>query len=96
MANEDLLSSWNDGAARRALLDFVAAVTEEGPDFVPPEERVATFDNDGTLWCEKPIAIQGEFIVRRLGEMAEAQPELRQRQPWKRRTSATTAGSTMS
>ncbi|MGZ4213995.1 MAG: HAD family hydrolase [Actinomycetota bacterium] len=78
-----ILPSWNDGAARRAVVDFVTAVTEEGPDFVRPEERVATFDNDGTLWCEKPIAIQGDFIVRRLAEMAEADPSLRGRQPWK-------------
>ena len=48
-----------------------------------PEERVAVFDNDGTLWCEKPLPIQLDFILRRLHEMAEAQPELRERQPWK-------------
>jgi hypothetical protein len=80
---ENVLASWNDGAARRAVLDFVAAVTADGPDFVPPEERIATFDNDGTLWCEKPAPIQAFFLVRRLAEMAEAQPELRERQPWK-------------
>lgn len=50
---------------------------------VPVEERVAVFDNDGTLWCEKPLPIQGDFILRRLFEMAEADPELRDRQPWK-------------
>ncbi len=66
--DDDILPSWNDGAARRAVVDFVRAVTEDGPDFVPPEERVATFDNDGTLRCEKPIAIQAYFIVRRLGQ----------------------------
>jgi phosphoserine phosphatase len=50
---------------------------------VPLEERVAVFDNDGTLWCEKPMPIQLDFILRRLAEMAEAQPDLRERQPWK-------------
>jgi phosphoserine phosphatase len=50
---------------------------------VPAEERVAVFDNDGTLWCEKPMPIQADFILRRLFEMAEADPELRERQPWK-------------
>ena len=79
----DILPSWNDGAARRAVIDFVTAVTGEGLDFVPPEKRIATFDNDGTLWCEKPIAIQAYFIVRRLTEMADAEPRLREQQPWK-------------
>ena len=72
------LSSWRDGAARQAIADFVEAAAE-----LPPEERVAVFDNDGTLWCEKPMPIQLDFILRRLVEMAEAQPELRERQPWK-------------
>lgn len=72
------LSSWRDGAAKRAILEFV-----ERSAFVPAEERVAVFDNDGTLWCEKPMPIQLDFILRRLVEMAEGQPELRERQPWK-------------
>jgi phosphoserine phosphatase len=59
-------------------------VTGDGrPGHVPPAERVAVFDNDGTLWCEKPMPIQADFILRRLFEMAEADPELRERQPWK-------------
>ena len=78
MPNE--LTSWNDGAARQALLDFVERVVSEG---VPAEERIAVFDNDGTLWCEKPLPIQADFILRRLAEMAEADPDLRERQPWK-------------
>ena len=50
------LTSWNDGAAKSAIIDFVTKVTTaRGPDFVPPAERIATFDNDGTLWCEKPM-----------------------------------------
>ena len=59
---------------------FVERVSADG---VPPEERVAVFDNDGTLWCEKPLPIQADFILRRLHEMAEADPALRERQPWK-------------
>src|SRR5215216_37843 len=63
--------------------EFVARVTTDGsPDFVPPEERVAVFDNDGTLWCEKPMPIQLDFILRRLAVMAEEDPSLRGRQPW--------------
>ena len=59
------------------------SVSEEGPNFVSPDERIATFDNDGTLWCEKPMPIQLDFILRRLYAMAEAQPDLGERQPWK-------------
>ena len=78
-----MLSSWKDGKSKETIVDFVRSVTEEGPHFVPPSERIATFDNDGTLWCEKPMPIQLDFILRRLSAMAEAQPELRDRQPWK-------------
>src|SRR3954447_9906444 len=74
----DLLPGWRDGAAKRAILEFVQA-----SEVVPAEERVAVFDNDGTLWCEKPMPIQLDFILRRLVEMAEASPDLRDRQPWK-------------
>ena len=59
----------------------------------PPDERVAVFDNDGTLWCEKPMPIQLDFILRRLAEMAEADPSLRDRQPWKAASRRTTPGS---
>ena len=76
----EVLASWNAGAARRAVLEFVERAVAEG---VPVEERIAVFDNDGTLWCEKPMPIQGDFIVRRLVEMAQADPGLRARQPWK-------------
>jgi phosphoserine phosphatase len=75
-----VLASWNDGPARRAIVEFVERTVA---DAVPLEERVAVFDNDGTLWCEKPLPIQADFILRRLFEMAEADPELRGRQPWK-------------
>src|SRR5215210_105969 len=75
----ETLASWNDGAAKRAIVEFV----ERAVSAVPVEERIATFDNDGTLWCEKPLPIQADFILRRLYEMAEADPGLRERQPWK-------------
>ena len=65
------LAGWREGAAKQAIFDFVAR-TCEGADAVPVEERVAVFDNDGTLWCEKPMPIQLDFILRRLVEMAEA------------------------
>ena len=73
------LASWRDGPAKDAILDFVAQIA----DRVPPEDRVAVFDNDGTLWCEKPMPIQLDFILRRFVEMAEADPSLRERLPWK-------------
>jgi phosphoglycolate phosphatase-like HAD superfamily hydrolase len=79
----DPLPSWRPGAAKEAILGFVRSVGEPGDSFVPAPERVATFDNDGTLWCEKPLPIQADFILRRLYEMAEADPALRDRQPWK-------------
>jgi len=78
------LASWNDTAATKAIVEFVERVTNEGgPDYVPPAERVAVFDNDGTLWCEKPIQIEVGFILKRLAEMAAADVALQDRQPWK-------------
>ena len=61
-------------------MQFVEGTVAAG---VPGSERVAVFDNDGTLWCEKPMPIQADFIVRRLADMAQADPGLRDRQPWK-------------
>jgi phosphoserine phosphatase len=82
--NGGTLSSWNDTPTRQAIEQFVASVTTEGgPGYVPPEERTAVFDNDGTLWCEKPLPIQADFLLRRIGEMAQENPSLRDRQPWK-------------
>jgi phosphoserine phosphatase len=71
------LASWNDGAARTAILEFVDRVSEEGgADYVPPAERVAVLDNDGTLWCEKPTYFQALFVFARLGEAVASKPEL--------------------
>jgi haloacid dehalogenase-like hydrolase len=83
MAAEELLASWNDTASAAAIVDYVRRVTTDGPEYVPPVERIATFDNDGTLWCEKPVPIQLGFILKRLVELATADPSLQDRQPWK-------------
>jgi phosphoserine phosphatase len=72
------LDSWHDTPTRETVVAFV----ETAAQTVPPQERIAVFDNDGTLWCEKPMPIQADFILRRLHEMAEADPALRERQPW--------------
>ncbi|MCP3099454.1 haloacid dehalogenase-like hydrolase [Myxococcus sp. K15C18031901] len=78
------LPSWNDGDARRALLSFVAAVTAEGsPTFVRPEDRVAVFDNDGTLWAEQPMYVQARFAIDRVKALALHHPEWHGRQPFK-------------
>jgi len=78
------LQSWNNTPTRQAILDFVAAVTNESsPGYVPPAERIAVFDNDGTLWCEKPMYIQFDYLLRKLAAQAESDPSLRTKQPWK-------------
>src|SRR4051794_17779127 len=74
------LASWRDGATRQALIDFVAAVDAAQ---IPAEERIAVFDNDGTLWCEQPMPIQLDFILRRFVELATADESLRAQQPFK-------------
>jgi phosphoglycolate phosphatase-like HAD superfamily hydrolase len=73
------LTSWNPGPAKNAIVEFV----EQARQTLPIEERVAVFDNDGTLWCEKPMPIQLDFILRRLTAMATDDPALWRRQPWK-------------
>jgi phosphoglycolate phosphatase-like HAD superfamily hydrolase len=79
-----MLNTWNDGETKSAIVDFVQRVTTEGgSDYVEPASRVAVFDNDGTLWCEKPAYIQLDFLVRRLAEQAAADTALRGKQPYK-------------
>src|SRR5215211_1264318 len=83
-SQDDPLPSWNDGAAKQQILEFVRRVTDPGsPTFVPREERVATFDNDGTLWVEKPTYIQVYFIVERVKALAPQHPEWSTTQPFK-------------
>ena len=78
------LPSWNDGATKQAILNFVAAVTREGsPDFVPRAERIATFDNDGTLWVEHPMYTQLAFALDRVKALAPLHPEWKNAQPFK-------------
>jgi phosphoglycolate phosphatase-like HAD superfamily hydrolase len=83
-AQADPLPSWNDGATKKAIVDFVSRVTRQGgPDFVPPSERIATFDNDGTLWSEQPIYFQLAFALDRVKALAPKHPEWKQEQPFK-------------
>src|SRR5215218_6388324 len=79
----DMLESWNDGSTKSAITDFVGRVTEEGgPDYVEPAARVAVYDNDGTLWCEKPMPIQLDFTIRKLAELARDHPSPQDQQPY--------------
>jgi phosphoglycolate phosphatase-like HAD superfamily hydrolase len=78
-----VLPSWNDTGTKQAILGFVTVVTDEtSPSYVQPADRVATFDNDGTLWCEKPMYIQLDYLLRKLAVQADRDPALRTQQPW--------------
>ena len=82
-AQTDPLPSWNDGAPKKAIIDLVTRVTTQGsPDFVPVDERIATFDNDGTLWCEQPFYFQMAFAFDRIKAMAPQHPEWKTKQPF--------------
>lgn len=83
-ALDDPLPSWREGAAKSAILDFVARVTTaDSPDYVKPEERIATFDNDGTLWAEQPYYIQLAFALDQIKARAPQHPEWQSREPFK-------------
>lgn len=83
-AAADPLPSWNETTPKQAIIDFVERVTNEsGPDFVPPAERIAVFDNDGTLWAEQPIYFQSQFAMDRVAAMASEHPDWEQKQPFK-------------
>ena len=80
----DMLPSWNEGANKQAIVEFVGKVTRQGgPDFVPPAERIAVFDNDGTLWAEHPMYFQLAFALDRVKAMAPLHPEWKDKQPFK-------------
>lgn len=80
---QDPLPSWNDGAAKKSITAFVEKVTKAGsPDFVPPAERVATFDNDGTLWAEQPMYFQLLFALDRVKALAPQHPEWKTKEPF--------------
>ena len=77
------LPSWNDGEAKKSIVEFVAKVTKEGgPDFVPPAERIAMFDNDGTLWAEQPMYFQLFFALDRVKALAPQHPEWKDKEPF--------------
>lgn len=83
-AQTDPLPSWNDGAAKRAIVEFVQATTAQGsPKFVPPPERIATFDQDGTLWVEHPMYSQVMYCLERVPAVVKAKPELARVEPFK-------------
>jgi phosphoglycolate phosphatase-like HAD superfamily hydrolase len=81
--NADPLPSWSDGAVRQSIVDFVAKVTREGsPDFVPPAQRIAVFDNDGTLWAEQPMYFQLAFAIDRVKALAPQHPQWKDKEPF--------------
>jgi hypothetical protein len=84
MVGTQFLPSWNDGAVKSAILDFVAGITNQGTaDFVPPAERISTFDMDGTLWCEQPLQVQVFFLSGQVKELSAKDPALVERVPFK-------------
>jgi len=83
MSAESLLVSWRDTVTRQVIVDFVRSVTSAGANYVSPADRVAVFDNDGTLWSEKPIPIQLDFTLYRLAEQAGSDSTLAGREPYR-------------
>lgn len=84
LAQTDPLPSWNEGKAKAAIVDFVTKVTTDGgPDFVKPEERIAVFDNDGTLWSEQPVYFQLAFALDQIKAMAPQHPDWSDKEPFK-------------
>jgi hypothetical protein len=84
LAQNGSLPSWNDGPTKRAIVEFVGKVTRQGgPDFVPPAERIAVFDNDGTLWSEHPMYVQLAFALDRVKALAPQHPKWKDKQPFK-------------
>lgn len=78
-----MLPSWNESTTKEEILNFVAEATDVlSPNYIPPAERIAVFDNDGTLWCEKPMYIQLDYILRKLAAQADVNPALQSMQPW--------------
>src|SRR5262245_47160172 len=83
-AQTDPLPSWNDGAAKKAIVDFAQATTDKSsPKFVPPEERIATFDQDGTLWVSHPIYTQVVYCLDLVPAVVKTKPELAKGEPFK-------------
>jgi hypothetical protein len=93
MNGNDFLPRGSEGAAKTAIIEFVESVTEPGGSYVPPAERFATFDNDGTLWCEKPLYLQADFVFRRWKAMGETDRPRRTNSPVRRSARMTGPGS---
>jgi len=84
LAQPDALPSWNGGQTKKSIVDFVHRVTGDGsPEFVPQGQRIATFDNDGTLWIEQPMYVQLRFLTDRVKALAPQHPEWKTTQPFK-------------
>ena len=84
LAQTDPLPSWNDGPAKQSIIRFVQSVTDKsGKDYVPPEARIAVFDNDGTLWVEQPVFAQLVFAIDRVKALAPQHPDWKEKQPFK-------------
>jgi hypothetical protein len=81
--SDTALASWHDGPAKQAIIDFVTSATTPGPEFIAVADRIATFDNDGTLWVEQPLPPQFDFVFRAWGEEVKADPSLAGQQPYK-------------
>ena len=81
-SGEEKLPSWNDSSVKDSIIDFVEATTNNGPNYVKPADRIATFDNDGTLWVEKPINPQILFIAQQCINAAQKDPSLIKQQPY--------------
>src|SRR6478609_7100221 len=79
----DPLPGWREGTAKAAIIDFVTRITGSGADHVPESERIATFYNDGTLWCEQPMQVKGFFVIESVCELAGVGPAMAERQPCK-------------
>ncbi len=82
LAQGDPLPSWNDTPTKQAIVEFVGRITKAGPDFVAPAERIATFDNDGTLWVEQPMYVQMDFALDRVKALAPLHPEWKYTEPF--------------
>ena len=83
ISNGDKLKSWNDGPVKQSIIDFLNSSVEEGPNYIEPGDRIATFDNDGTLWAEKPTPVQLHFLFIAFARTAQNDPSLANKQPYK-------------
>jgi len=81
--DDNKLKSWNNGSIKNSIVDFLRSTVEDGSDYIKPEDRIATFDNDGTLWVERPIPVQADFMFHSFKKSAQQDPSLACQQPYK-------------